>query len=1056
MRVKLSSMPDPKTVSTVTYSGMRGGLNLADDPVRVGSTQSPDMLNMWYRDGVLKKRPGQRRMAEPTEAGREAGHVWCYDKQFNGMVVYLDGTAIRYFDPTQDPIVIQTVAGTKIPADKPHGTFFAFDERLYYKGEGIYLRLSYEDGIITCENILWETASGYETSDVYTPIIAINRNADGTGGDSYQPENRINPKKKVWFDSDNASLDYYLPAQGCKVTEVQVGDDVVDTSDTSTRTFVVGGRTVKIVDEALADGSAQYTHLNFDVPLYINDSYWSSSDWRTDSSKGWNYLRNAVYSTIDLTVTENTEISPTETLYTGYGISHNPTAGLAEKYEKTFMDLAFDLSPIKSHEAVYFILDNGRWMNLFVFRDTSETEANPYPNIVSYDTTTSEVVMKNYFLVSYNYSTQEWTTQDFRGKTDSGWHYMNNLAYNSFNPLCVYVDASGKEVTFPRGTVSGNANQLCGNSIFGIGNYTAMTRASDVGTALDGYAYLIEETASEWVFVTCCTDTPTWSYDNITGTIGRNARNKWRIGSYYDSGGVIRAKLLNVIVTKIPKTNPLLGATAIGPIDYTVTIGNIIWSTSDLVWTTYNPGDIVLNDGGNVPEGYENHVDIALYRARRDYGSSVTGNYILATNGTYVTVYVDCGMELTWYDLETGEFKARGFVTESFRISDMEEAKGDVNLETPAVMSNQLRVTYTKDNTDAMKAIADCEYATSFGGSDAVCVVMGGCDAQPNSIFWSGNGSAGVDPTYFPMDQYNLCGTYQDPVTGFGKQQSSLIVFQTSHVSKASYSIDTIGERKYINLSLSTINSERGCDCPWSIALCGNNLAWMHTRHGIMYLKATTSAYENMVVVISENVNGSSGRPGLKALLPSVSPYACIGMEDGERYYAFVGEDLFVWDYSIYSVSDGIDLLSWSRHKQFQVSAATEADTGKLWIIDGGGGIAILDDEVDTDFGVKIPCRYTTPLEDFGGYYKLRNIQRVVLGLRSENGGTILLRYGGEGQSGSQKIDLQSSDMYTPIVVKPRSLRLHHFQLTLEGDGDDGGLEIMSVVTLYSTAGNTR
>ena len=62
MRVKLSSMPDPKDISSVALSNFSGGLNLRDDPTEVRSSQSPDMLNMWYRDGVLKKRGGQKQI----------------------------------------------------------------------------------------------------------------------------------------------------------------------------------------------------------------------------------------------------------------------------------------------------------------------------------------------------------------------------------------------------------------------------------------------------------------------------------------------------------------------------------------------------------------------------------------------------------------------------------------------------------------------------------------------------------------------------------------------------------------------------------------------------------------------------------------------------------------------------------------------------------------------------------------------------------------------------------------------------------------------------------
>ena len=73
MRVKLSSMPDPKDISSVAFSSFSGGLNLRDDPTEVRSSQSPDMLNMWYRDGVLRKRGGQKQVIPASVDSRAGG-----------------------------------------------------------------------------------------------------------------------------------------------------------------------------------------------------------------------------------------------------------------------------------------------------------------------------------------------------------------------------------------------------------------------------------------------------------------------------------------------------------------------------------------------------------------------------------------------------------------------------------------------------------------------------------------------------------------------------------------------------------------------------------------------------------------------------------------------------------------------------------------------------------------------------------------------------------------------------------------------------------------------
>ena len=100
------------------------------------------------------------------------------------------------------------------------------------------------------------------------------------------------------------------------------------------------------------------------------------------------------------------------------------------------------------------------------------------------------------------------------------------------------------------------------------------------------------------------------------------------------------------------------------------------------------------------------------------------------------------------------------------------------------------------------------------------------------------------------------------------------------------------------------------------------------------------AAYENMIAVISENVNGNAARPGMLHDMQGAGEAQVTGVEDGRRYYAFVNGSLYVWDYSISSVSDGISSLSWSKHTTFDVQAAMEGDTGTIWMMNASGRVA--------------------------------------------------------------------------------------------------------------------
>lgn len=45
--------------NTITLPSLNGGLNMSDPPYLIADNQSPDMLNVWYKNNTLSKRPGQ-------------------------------------------------------------------------------------------------------------------------------------------------------------------------------------------------------------------------------------------------------------------------------------------------------------------------------------------------------------------------------------------------------------------------------------------------------------------------------------------------------------------------------------------------------------------------------------------------------------------------------------------------------------------------------------------------------------------------------------------------------------------------------------------------------------------------------------------------------------------------------------------------------------------------------------------------------------------------------------------------------------------------------------
>ena len=676
MHVKLSSMPDPKELSSVRLKNLSGGLNLSVEPDECGSRQSPDLLNLCYRDGALRTRPGLRQLIPGDGDYAEAsGRVCFYGRLFHGFVVYACGTSIRYFCPAEEAGAAEAPTVQELPDCIPKGTgrgsWFPFGEALYYKARGIYLALTLTAcGTLQVSTLLRDRGDGSCTvgSDVYTPVITISRSADGSAGTAYQPENRINPQKTVWFDVDAVSTDYILPVSGAEPVSILLDDEAAERNGTAF-TFPGLGLTGQVLYGSGAEDSGSNTLLRFDRPI--------------------------------------------------------------------------------------------------------------------------------------------------------------------------------------------------------------------------------------------CT------------------------------------------------------------------------------------------------------------------------------------------------------------------AEDDESGESESETTTPADRSNRLRVTYRLDNLQALWAIADCRCAVDYGGSDSVCVVMGGCSAQPNAIFWSGNGSAGVDPTYFPMEQYNLVGTCQDPITALSKYSSYLIVLQPHSCSRAGYAVETDAAtgRDRIDLTLATINPERGCDLPWSVQLAGNNLVWAHTRHGVYYLSATSAAYENSVRAISRNVDGSARRPGLLADLQAASADCVCSMDDGSRYYLKAGDYLWVWDHSLSAVSDGVSGLSWWRHSGIPAESMTCADTTVTYLLDGQGCVRCFDEEAPVDFS----AHWQSPTQTFGGLYRKKHFRQLNLELDTRQGATVTVKAACERTataSAEQRLSdaggltrpvahlqLEPRAFHTGLALRLRAPNISHFSLRLETEGD---LAIFSATMYYTAQGVAR
>ena len=136
----------------------------------------------------------------------------CYGREFQRKGIVHAGTRIYSVDlDTGEKVNLYSGVTPQ------GGTFFAFAEKLYYLNGAEYLVIEPDLSVSPVEP--------------YIPVVAMNRNPDGSGGDLYQPENRLSAGKTIWFTADGTSDKYYLPYKSLDATTVVVTVDGVELTE---------------------------------------------------------------------------------------------------------------------------------------------------------------------------------------------------------------------------------------------------------------------------------------------------------------------------------------------------------------------------------------------------------------------------------------------------------------------------------------------------------------------------------------------------------------------------------------------------------------------------------------------------------------------------------------------------------------------------------------------------------------------------------------------------------------------------------------------------------
>ena len=103
------------------------------------------------------------------------------------------------------------------------------------------------------------------------------------------------------------------------------------------------------------------------------------------------------------------------------------------------------------------------------------------------------------------------------------------------------------------------------------------------------------------------------------------------------------------------------------------------------------------------------------------------------------------------------------------------------------------------------------------------------------------------NPLYFPENNYAYVGDSSQAATAFGKQSDMLVIFHSremyyaTYVAGGDFTAQDVIDGKIVDVTaymakfpITQINGEIGCDCPRTVQLCNNRLAWA-TSDGRVY-----------------------------------------------------------------------------------------------------------------------------------------------------------------------------------------------------------------------------
>lgn len=298
----------------------------------------------------------------------------------------------------------------------------------------------------------------------------------------------------------------------------------------------------------------------------------------------------------------------------------------------------------------------------------------------------------------------------------------------------------------------------------------------------------------------------------------------------------------------------------------------------------------------------------------------------------------------------------------------------------PIVGTNNVVITAYSTNQDDIDSILNCLAVKPFGGQNDNRLFFG--NNGTGVYYWTGISNLGVDPTYFPYDNFNIVGLTDDNITGFNKQQNSLMVIKEREVYAVDYSFD--GTKGVFNSY--PVSDVFGCDAPNSIQTVNNNTVWLSSEFGVCVIQSTNVGNQRNVFAISRNVD--------PRLLLEDNLTQASSIEFDGNYWLCVNDKVYLWDYFLApyydtgNPDDNAERLSWWYFDGINAKDFA-SEVNDLYYIERDTGKTVqfyteYDEGQFFDFGLSYVGKYRYPFRLVGGGLYEFTVINGIIGVRSD------------------------------------------------------------------------